>query len=269
MLKTVVVNNSKTTYWFKDNKASRTAVFIHGLCGDYRGLVECSHYLNTVNVIILNLPGFGYSEPLLNMAHNLDGYANFILDFIEKLELEEIDLIGHSFGASVSLTFFVKFPNKLNKLVLISPIISESKTLSYRLAKGYFKFASIFNDRIFHFLICNRVIVYISDILIMTKSSKTIRHQILKEDYQNYRLANAKTIRESFYAIDLEKIQLINPNSIAVLAIVGEQDILSSKDNIKLLNKLPNVEIQILGGGHLVNQEEPKLVGETITKFLN
>lgn len=267
MVKTIRVNNSNIKYWFKDNNSTETTLFIHGLCGDYRGLLECSNYLKKQNILILDLPGYGMSEPL-SETHDLVGYASFISDFLKELNIKKINLVGHSFGASVSLKFFDKFPEKLIRLVLISPIVSQSKTFSYKLGKLYFKIASFFNDRLFHFLICNKLVVYLTDIFIIRTKNKDIKHQILKEDYVNYKRANSCAIRDSFYAIDLENFNFTNPSLISILVLIGKKDVLSSLDNMNLISKIPNIKVLIEQGGHLINQEKPGLVGKLLNDFL-
>lgn len=268
MLESININDLNIKYWYKDNNSKETTLFIHGLCGDHRGLLECSNYLKTQNVIILDLPGYGLSEPL-KKTHDLEGYADFISDFLNKLGLEKINLVGHSFGASVSLKFFNKFPEKLIKLILISPVVSETKTLSYIIAKIYFKLATLFNDKIFHFLTCNKLIVYVTDIFIIKTKNKKIIHQILIEDYENYKRAKPQTIRDSFYALDSEGFDFTNPNLIEVLVIIGKEDKLSSLKNLNLISSIPNLKVLIKNGGHLINQENPRLVGKTIASFIS
>lgn len=267
MLKDIKVNNTNVKYWFKDNKARETTLFIHGLCGDHRGLVDCSNYLNNQNILILDLPGYGLSEPLSG-SHDLEGYADFILNFLDKLNIKKINLVGHSFGASVALKFFDKFPERIVKLFLISPVVSESNNLSFKIGKLFFKFAGLFNDNIFHFLICNKLIVYITDAFVIKTKDKIIKRQILSEDYENYKRAYAKTIRDSFYAIDLEGFNFTNPKLINIEVLIGKYDSLSSANNVKLISQIPKLKVLIKSGGHLINQENPKLVGNIISEFL-
>ncbi len=268
MLENININDLNIKYWYQDNNSKETTLFIHGLCGDHRGLLECSRYLKTQNVIILDLPGYGLSEPL-KKTHDLEGYADFISDFLNKLGLEKINLVGHSFGASVSLKFFNKFPEKLIKLILISPVVSETKTFSYKFAKSYFKLATLFNDKIFHFLTCNKLIVYITDIFIIKTKNKDTIHQILSEDYENYQRAKAQTIRDSFYSLDSEGFDFANPNSIDILVIIGKEDQLSGLKNLNLISSIPNLKVSLKEGGHLINQERPSLVGKMIARFLD
>ena len=48
------------------------------------------------------MPGFGNSSEPKNIW-NLDNFVKFIISFIDKLELNDFDLIGHSNGGRIIL----------------------------------------------------------------------------------------------------------------------------------------------------------------------
>ena len=70
-----------------------------GVCMDlYKNLIN--QLAKSNNVYALDLPGFGKSdEP--NEIWNVDKYVDFVQKFIKKLNLKEINLIGHSFGGRI------------------------------------------------------------------------------------------------------------------------------------------------------------------------
>lgn len=75
-----------------------------------------SHY----RVIQLDFPGFGHSdEP--REAWAVDDYANFVLKFLDKLDVREAILIGHSYGGRViiKLASRSELPIIIEKIVLI------------------------------------------------------------------------------------------------------------------------------------------------------
>ena len=98
-------------------------------------------------VICLDMPGFGKTkEP--ETSWDMDNYTDFIQEFIHKLELKKISLIGHSFGGRVIIKLFDrKNSGKLNdldfdKVVLMDAAgIKPAKKMSITLRIKLFKFA--------------------------------------------------------------------------------------------------------------------------------
>src|SRR3989344_6477461 len=72
---------------------------------------------NHFSVYALNLPGFGRSAPP-SSAWNTDMYAKFVHDFVVELNLENVSVIGHSFGGRVAYAYAGEYPTKY--LVLYS-----------------------------------------------------------------------------------------------------------------------------------------------------
>lgn len=82
------------------------------------------------DIIILDLPGYGQSsEP--KYAWTVYDYVDFLKEFIDKLEVKNPILIGHSFGGKISLLYTSKY--EVKKLVLFgSPFKKEIKKLSLK-----------------------------------------------------------------------------------------------------------------------------------------
>jgi pimeloyl-ACP methyl ester carboxylesterase len=104
-----------------------------------------SHY----KVIQLDFPGFGQSdEP--REPWNADDYADFVLKFLDKLDIREASFIGHSHGGRVIIKLASRdeLPVKVEKIVLIDsagivPKKSFKKRLKIRIYKIGKKLASI------------------------------------------------------------------------------------------------------------------------------
>ena len=70
-------------------------------------------------VIVPDLPGFGKSDQLSHIWTTND-YTNWVEEFIEKLNLTEFYVMGHSFGGALACKFSIKYPQKVKKLFLVS-----------------------------------------------------------------------------------------------------------------------------------------------------
>lgn len=70
-------------------------------------------------VHVIDLPGFGKTPPPPAEGWDTNQYAELILDYIRKQNLDKVILLGHSFGGRVSLRISAKHPELVSKLILI------------------------------------------------------------------------------------------------------------------------------------------------------
>ncbi len=93
----------------------------------------------------LDLPGFGES-PAPQTPWTVGDYAETVKGFIEKLELKNVILVGHSFGGRVGIKLASKYPSIVSKLVLVDSAGFANQTtkksvigIIAKIAKPFFK----------------------------------------------------------------------------------------------------------------------------------
>lgn len=70
-----------------------------------------------------NLPGFGRTPDLPSRAFSFGGYAEWVLDFLDAVHLEEpVFLIGHSFGGGVAVKVAHRRPGRVRTLMLVNSV---------------------------------------------------------------------------------------------------------------------------------------------------
>ena len=70
------------------------------------------------DVIALDLPGFGESEPPPD-AWDVDSYGRFIIHFLDEMAVERAHLVGHSHGGRVSIALAADEPERVGRLLLV------------------------------------------------------------------------------------------------------------------------------------------------------
>ncbi len=97
-------------------------VVIHGGGGDARtwwdNITELS---KQYTVYAPDLPGYGGSQPL-DGDYFIPELSEFLDKFAAKLGLENFNLVGHSLGGGIALSFALKSPHRIRKLVLVSSL---------------------------------------------------------------------------------------------------------------------------------------------------
>jgi len=96
-------------------------LFIHGLGGSWPNWLEqlpvlCSDW----RAIALDLPGFGHS-PMPRDGVSIDGYARTVIGLLDALGIAKAVLVGNSMGGEISAELAISHPNRVSKVVLVSP----------------------------------------------------------------------------------------------------------------------------------------------------
>lgn len=97
------------------------AVFLHGFAGDIRTWDRVYAALPAdFSALRYDLRGFGASEPVAvePFSHSAD-----LLAILDALNIDRVNLVGLSMGGAVALQFSLEHPQRVDKLVLISPAI--------------------------------------------------------------------------------------------------------------------------------------------------
>ncbi len=78
-------------------------------------------------VINLDLRGSGKSDRLDEPTTTMDTYVDDLRGLLNFLDIEKAHFIGHSFGGMILMNFALKYPDCIDKLVLMATLPSWSK----------------------------------------------------------------------------------------------------------------------------------------------
>ena len=125
---TVALADSLTVAYVDAGKGKTTLIFIHGLSSYVRAWERSIPELSkTSRCLALDLPGYGKSSKG-HYPGTMEFYAEVIHQFIQKLHLKNVTLVGHSMGGQIAVTLALKYPADAQKLVLTSPAGFETFT---------------------------------------------------------------------------------------------------------------------------------------------
>ena len=91
----------KLNIHYEETGSGKDVLFLHGWgssCAVWRSVFEATKDLG--HLVALDFPGCGQSDTM-EEPWDIDDYADFVLEFIEKAKLENPILIGHSHGGRV------------------------------------------------------------------------------------------------------------------------------------------------------------------------
>jgi pimeloyl-ACP methyl ester carboxylesterase len=101
-------------------------VFVHGLSGCWANWLEqLPVFAREHRVLTLDLPGFGAS-PMPSQQHrpateiSISGYARLLDRLMDELGIDAATVIGNSMGGFISAELAIAFPQRVERLVLVS-----------------------------------------------------------------------------------------------------------------------------------------------------
>jgi pimeloyl-ACP methyl ester carboxylesterase len=120
-VKMAALNDSITIAYADEGEGPETIIFLHGL-GSYLPAWEknISELRSRYRCIAIDLPGYGKSSKGLydiGMAF----YAHVLVQFMDELNLESVTIAGHSMGAQIGMTLAIQHPQRVKRLILVSP----------------------------------------------------------------------------------------------------------------------------------------------------
>ena len=247
------------TYGAKGNKSDdKSILLLHGLGGSLeRWSKVIPFFSNNYRLIIPDIVGFGYSDKP-HVEYSIEFFIKFIENFIQALNIDNLYVIGSSFGGLLALEFAIKFPKKVNKLVLLSPAGMMNRVtptlnlyISAALYPTFYNVATAYYEMVY-------------DPRSVTEAS--IRDFINRMSLNNAKYAFMSTLISLKNNPDLKDRLKIN---IPTLLIWGKDDQLMPLKYAKDF-KIPNSELVIFNNcGHYPHVEKVEEFNKTVFQFLN
>ena len=95
-------------------------LFIHGVPGSLEDWESIIGSLSSdYRVTVYDRPGHGYSSAE-KTGQNLEHNANIVLGLIHKLQLENVIVVGHSYGGSIIMALAVRNPDQIKAFIPIA-----------------------------------------------------------------------------------------------------------------------------------------------------
>ena len=76
----------------------------------------------TQRVLAPDMVGFGFTERPQGITYGMNTWVQQALDFIDAMDLPQVDLVGNSFGGGLALAFAIRYPQRVRRLVLMGAV---------------------------------------------------------------------------------------------------------------------------------------------------
>ena len=113
-----------TVRWHDIPGSGNPIIFIHGIgCAssyEHPRVVADSAFGGR-RAILIDLPGFGYSDKPQTYGYTLTEQAAVVVEVIDALSLKTVDLFGHSMGGSIAIQAAEMLGDRLHQLAVSEP----------------------------------------------------------------------------------------------------------------------------------------------------
>ncbi len=207
---------------------------------------------NNLNIYIPQLPGF---KKELKRPWTLDDYCLWLNNYIEHQKIDNVILLGHSFGGRIAVSFCSLYPDKVKKLILVN----SAGIVENSLKKVIFQYLAKIGGYLFSLPL----------LVSLKKSARWLLYKLAREkDYYQASEVMKKTMQLIInfdLRNDAEKIE------IPVLLIWGREDKLTPLRYGRIFaDKISNSVLKVFSGqGHGLPVKNPHLIKKDILSFIN
>lgn len=121
------IANSIQTGPFKTNYhdvgQGETVVFLHGSGPGVTAWANWNKLFpilkDDFRMLAPDMVGFGFTERPDPAVYNMNVWVQQTIDFFDAMKIEKANLVGNSFGGALALSVAIKYPERVNKLVLM------------------------------------------------------------------------------------------------------------------------------------------------------
>lgn len=245
-------------------------LLLHGFTGNSFSWRSFESYWHEYNVIAVDIVGHGKTDSPVDVCkYNIESAAGDLYNILDKLEIGQTSILGYSMGGRLALTFAIKYPEKVKKLILESAspgLKTESEREARRIQderlasrikeSGIEKFVDYWEN--------------ISLFQTQKKLPESIRQQIRTERLGNNSIGLINSLTGMGTGAQPSWWDELDQISAPVFLITGSIDEKFCIIAKSMMDGLKNGKwLTIDECGHAIHVEKPKIFGTIVNEFLS
>jgi 3-oxoadipate enol-lactonase len=246
-----------------DPNSKRTIVFLNGLSQSTIAWLITIPFFKNYRIILLDLIFQGQSDKN-GESRNFDQHAKDVLTVLNEVKTEKVILAGLSYGSLVAQHFAVLFPERLEKLILISTFAHRTPYYD-AIELAWWRALELGGYPLMLDIMLPSVLSedYFKNPLIPIDLMKQARQEVNGEKEALFKLMQATKERPDFRT-ELKKIKM------PTLVIQGEKDLLFPVHMAGEVSKnIPGAILKVIpNAGHTLNLEAVPQMSKEILDFI-
>lgn len=263
------VNLDGANLHYRDEGQGTPIVLLHGTAASLNTWDGWAKELSKDHrVLRLDLPGFGLTGPNATNNYSVTYYSDLVLHFLDKLGIDKAHVAGSSLGGQIAYDFAASHPERVQKLILISPTgvtNANEKNISMPFLMAQTP-------------VLKETLKYITPRFIVEKSLKEVYGDDNKLSDETITLTHDLLLREGnreafilrMNTIDEDNLQKLPLVQAPTLILWGEADAwIPVTDARRFLQDIRNSRlITYAGAGHIAMEELPEQTVSDAVRFL-
>ena len=262
----VKLSEGVTHYQLEGPPGAKVVVLVHGATVPMWNWDQQVQALTAAGFRVLRYEAFGrgYSDRP-EVTYDQDLYRRQLRELADRLDLSEpFDLIGLSLGGGTAVNFTARHPERVDKLVLISPLINNFKVPSFFGIPVLGEFlARLAGIRV----ITNRFVSLVEN---HPESEKYTRLFVEQTTYKGFQQSILSMLRNNAVGDYRPAYQIVGRQKRDVLLIWGTGDTEVTRQMIADIKAfIPGLTFKpVEGAGHGIVFQKPETVSTLIISFL-
>jgi pimeloyl-ACP methyl ester carboxylesterase/CRP-like cAMP-binding protein len=253
----------------------QVALLIHGWSSSWYAMSPLIGLMSQrFRAIAVDLPGYGASPPFPERV-TIPAYTDLLADFAERVTDGPVVLVGHSMGGMISLTMALRYPELVERMVLIGPTISGRLSQYINLFISPITILERFGLGSLIVSAFERAMVGISDRL-MRPASFAERSGITREEHLRLqadvrRPGQGRVRAECFFAMRENDLsgRLSEVQAPALVLWGAEDNTVPLRDAGVVADEWPDADLRIIPkAGHWPHFETPDTVRRQVASYL-
>lgn len=193
---------------------------------------QIAYFAKHYHVYALDTRGHGAS-PRGTAPFTMHQFSADLHEFLDAHNLKKVYLLGFSDGGNIALTFALRYPQYIEKLIL------NGANLNTKGVKRHLQIPIEIGYRIAKLSAAKS-----------PKAEKNCEMLGLMVNEPNIRFEQLKSL------------------SVPTLVLVGSNDMIKASHSEKIAAALPNAKLVTLKGGHCISKDNPQAYNQTVEDFL-
>jgi pimeloyl-ACP methyl ester carboxylesterase len=246
-------------------ESAPAVIMLHGLGASLHTWEAWADRLADYRVIRFDMPGFGLTGPDPTNDYSDARAVAVITELMDRLGVTRASVIGHSLGGRIAWQFAAAHPDRVYKLVLVSPDGFASPGFEYGKAPQVPAVASLMRHALPRFLVRMNLEPGYADPTVITDELLTRYHDLLLAPG-----VRGALLERMGQTILTDPEPILRRVTTPTLLLWGERDAMipfaNSADYLRLL---PDSRLAALPGvGHLPQEEAPEASLAQVRAFL-
>ncbi|MFE8698153.1 2-succinyl-6-hydroxy-2,4-cyclohexadiene-1-carboxylate synthase [Cytobacillus sp. FJAT-53684] len=245
-------------------------LLLHGFTGSASSWRKFeTQWSSASKVFAIDIVGHGRTDsPLETSRYNIESVAKDLNELMDRMGMEQADILGYSMGGRLALTFAINYPERVRKLILesSSPGLEKEAEREARRIQDEKLATRIQQDGIQSF------VDYWEDIPLFQSQKQlpeNVRSEIRNERLGNSAIGLINSLKGMGTGVQPSWWDKLEGYVGPTLLLTGSLDEKFCEIAKKMQQHLKNASfITILECGHSIHVEKPKIFGTIVNEFL-